>query len=80
MSDAKNYNDALCEVKSFWDRELSLEGEFKDFIMKRIDPVKRREEYPSGYFDRFMTILDRRFPGSRPFKVIELGSGPLLCP
>ncbi len=77
MNDAKNYNDALCEEISFWDRELSLEGEYKDFIMKRIDPVRRREEYPSGIFDRLTTILDGRFPGSRPFKVIELGSGPL---
>lgn len=61
----------------FWDRELSMQGEFAEFTKKRINMNTRHEEYPSGLIDPLFPLMEKYFPDETPYKVIELGSGPL---
>ncbi|OGW37108.1 MAG: hypothetical protein A2Y97_02405 [Nitrospirae bacterium RBG_13_39_12] len=66
------------EELNFWDTELSLKGKFGEFTKKRIDPKQRKEEFPTLIFDAVLPLLDEHFGASgRPFKCVELGSGPL---
>jgi SAM-dependent methyltransferase len=65
------------EEFDFWDKELSLTGHFAEFTKKRIDPKVWKEEFPSNYFELLIPMLDKEFPGESPFKVVELGSGPV---
>ena len=73
----ENEKVAREEEFKYWDNELALRGQFADNIKKRIDPKLRREEFPIGYLELLMPLLDKEFPGKKPFKVIELGSGPI---
>lgn len=65
------------EELAFWDSELSLKGRFAEFTKKRIDHKQRKEEFPTGVFDATVPLLEQHFGAKRPFKCIELGSGPL---
>lgn len=65
------------EELSFWDNELSLKGHYAEYTKRRIDPEQRKEEFPSSLFEPLMPLLEQKFPNSKPFKVIELGSGPI---
>jgi len=66
------------EELHFWDMELSLKGKFEEFTRRRINPDQRKGEFPNLLFDAVLPLLDQHFGASgRPFKCIELGSGPL---
>lgn len=65
------------EELDFWERELSLQGDFGHILKKRIERASRKEEFPVTIFDAIVPRLQEKFPGQKPFKCIELGSGPL---
>jgi len=65
------------EELSFWDAELSLKGQYAEFTRKRINPLQRKEEFPTAIFDRIIPLLEQRFGPARPFKCVEIGSGPV---
>ena len=58
----------------FWDRELSLQGDYAEGVRNRLDPSRMHLNYPS-YFLKYIEVLERRF--GQPVSVLDLGSGPL---
>lgn len=61
------------EEMHFWDKELSLKGKFTKYIMRRLDPKLRKEDFP----EKLLELSFRSFSGEQPYQVLELGSGPL---
>jgi SAM-dependent methyltransferase len=58
----------------FWDRELSLGGEYAEGVRNRLDPERMHLSYPT-YFLKYVDALEK-IHGS-PVSVLDLGSGPL---
>jgi SAM-dependent methyltransferase len=61
---------------AYWDKELSLGGDYPDAIRKRSTPERMVEEFPaylSGYFEE----LKAHAGASRKPRVLDVGSGPL---
>ena len=65
------------EELKFWDQELSQEGQFPEFMKKRVDPQLWHKEYPFTLIDPLISLMEKEFPEEAPYKFIELGSGPL---
>ncbi len=63
------------EEITFWQRELSLTGQFPESIRRRLHEDSRHLEYPA-WIDPFLVPLRERFPGQR-LKALDVGSGPL---
>jgi SAM-dependent methyltransferase len=62
------------EELAFWDRELSLTGEFAEGIRLRLDPMQMHVNYPVEiltYLDGLRTKFDETL------RVLDVGSGPL---
>ena len=70
--------EGVFQELAFWDLELSLQGPYAEFTKKRLDPLFRKEDFPTSMFDAIVPLLEQRFGSVRPFKCIELGMGPCL--
>ncbi len=58
----------------FWDRELSLRGDFAEGVRNRLDPERMHLNYPVEILP-YLDDLRARFSGR--IRVIDVGSGPL---
>ncbi|HKX46828.1 MAG TPA: class I SAM-dependent methyltransferase, partial [Planctomycetota bacterium] len=67
--------DGLADEIAYWDAELSLRGVHAEYMRRRLDPARRREEYPIW----LEPVIDARAElcGRRPLRAVDLGSGPL---
>ncbi len=59
---------------AFWDRELSLRGDFAEGVRNRLDPERMHLNYPAE-ISPYIQDLGSRVPA--PIRVIDVGSGPL---
>lgn len=57
----------------FWDRELSLKGDYPDSILDRLQPERMKNQFPF-YIMPLIEELTRKC--SSPPKVLDVGSGP----
>jgi len=69
MSDSR----FLAEL-AYWERELSLQGDYPEAILNRVKPERMDREFPFY----LMPLIDKlRNVNHRPPKVLDVGSGPL---
>jgi SAM-dependent methyltransferase len=67
-------NEAFEAELGFWDRELSLQGQYADGVRNRLDPERMHLNYPA-YFLAYVDALENVH--GNPISVLDVGSGPL---
>ncbi len=65
----------LSEEIAYWDEELALRGVHAEYVRRRLDPERRREEYPTWIEGLVKARSQATKRGT--LRAIDLGSGPL---
>lgn len=65
------------EELGFWRDELALRGKHADSVRTRLDPARRREEFPPFLADPVLPMLRAAFRTGGALRCLELGPGPV---
>lgn len=68
------YSPGFHSELEYWDRELSLQGDYPEAILRRLLPERTVEEFPPLLYPLIEEMAQRH--GRRP-RVLDVGSGPL---
>jgi SAM-dependent methyltransferase len=68
-------HDGFQSELAYWDRELSLQGDYPDAILNRSVPERMEREFP-GYLSKYFEEIRQAAEPSLA-RVLDVGSGPL---
>lgn len=71
----KDRNEGFEDELSFWDLQLSLNGQFREDILNRSVPERYANVFPHFILEYINDLSDQN--PNRVIKVIDVGSGPL---